>query len=61
MEHDSIGPELAKLSPPVVVSAVSKSGFTLQEWVYIATLIYTVCGCCYLILKIRRAWKNRNN
>jgi TRAP-type C4-dicarboxylate transport system permease large subunit len=61
MEHESIASELAKLSPPVVISAGAKFGwFTLQDWVCVATLIYTAVGIIYLCLKIRRAWKNRN-
>lgn len=61
MEHESIGTEVAKLSPPVVVTAGAKFGlFTLQEWMCVATIIYTAFGTLYLCLKIRRAWKNRN-
>jgi len=60
MDRDSIGSEVAKLTPPVVISAGAKFGwFTLQDWVCIATLIYTVFGIVHLALKIRRAWKNR--
>jgi hypothetical protein len=61
MDHESIGSEIAKMSPPVVVSAATFAGYTLQEWVCIATLIYTAFGCCYLALKIRRMlMKNRD-
>ncbi len=61
MEHEKIGGELAKLTPPVLLSTGAKFGwFTLQDWVCVATLIYTAFGTLYLVLKIRRAWKNRD-
>ncbi len=62
MEHESITGELVKMSPPVVLTAGAKFGLiTLQDWQCILTIIYAVFGCVYLVLKIRKAWKNRNN
>ncbi|MDR7865175.1 MAG: hypothetical protein RIN56_00075 [Sporomusaceae bacterium] len=61
MNHESVGSELAKIAPPVVVTAGARFGwFTLQEWMCVVTIVYTVFGICYLALKIRRVWKERN-
>lgn len=38
----SVVGEAAKALPPLAVSTATYLGFTLQEWVYIATIIYTV-------------------
>lgn len=62
MHQEGIGSEVAKMAPPVVISAGAKFGwFTLQDWVCVATIIYTAFGIFYLCLKIRRAWKNRGS
>lgn len=39
---DTVLGEVAKAAPPLLVSASTFLGFTLQEWVYIVTIIYTV-------------------
>jgi hypothetical protein len=36
------GQDALKAAPPVAVSIASWGGITLQEWVYIITIIYTV-------------------
>lgn len=41
--------EVAKVSPPIAVSAATFFGLTLQEWVYVATLVYTILQIFYLI------------
>lgn len=50
--------------PPVTVAVVSYNGITLQEWVYIATIAYTVIQLLRLIPKIiacmRCFYKNGN-
>jgi hypothetical protein len=62
MGEDKISVELAKMSPPVVLTAGEKFGlFTLQDWQCIVTIVYAFLGILYLGLKIWRTWKNRNN
>lgn len=45
------GVAAAKLAPPAAVVTASASGYTLQDWVGIATLIYLALQAAYL------AWK----
>lgn len=50
--EDEIGLEhIIQFSPPVAVSVVTILGLSLQEWVYIATIIYTILGIITLIKK----------
>ncbi len=42
---------LGKASPPLAVSASAAVGLTLQDWVLIATLVYTVMQGAYLVYK----------
>ena len=57
---DSAGEYIAvagKASPPIAVSGAMVAGFSLQDWVLAATLIYTVLQIAVLI---RNWWKGRN-
>lgn len=40
-------------SPPAVVSSCTLLGFLLSDWVYIATIIYTIVG---ILSIIKRYW-----
>lgn len=40
-------------SPPAVVSSCTLLGFPLSDWVYIATIIYTIVG---ILSIIKRYW-----
>lgn len=40
-----------KLAPPAVVTSVASAGYSLQDWVLIATLIYTVLQTAVLLYK----------
>lgn len=51
--HD-VGMAVAKLSPP---AAAMLFGFTLNEWVAIATLIYIALQAFYLAWKWAREWR----
>ena len=42
LRTESVSVVVAKNSPPVVVASLTLCGITLQEWVLLATLIYTV-------------------
>lgn len=56
--HQSIGEhvsEMTKVAPPVAVSGAALAGMSLQDWVLIATLIYTVVQT---VLALWRAYKN---
>lgn len=39
----------AKVSPPATVLAASAAGMSLQDWVWAATLTYTVLMICKLV------------
>lgn len=45
---------VAKSSPPMAVGTLSASGFSLQDWVFIVTLVYLVLQILYLGLKFAR-------
>lgn len=53
----------AKSAPPVAVLAADTAGLTLEQWVFIATLIYLALQSGYLLWKwvrdIRNARKER--
>lgn len=40
-------------SPPAVVSSCTLLGFPLSDWVYVATIIYTIVG---ILSIIKRYW-----
>lgn len=42
---------VGKASPPLGVSAAAVMGFSLQDWVLIATLVYTVLQIALLVYK----------
>lgn len=43
-----------KATPPLVVSAFSAAGLTLEEWVFVATLIYLTLSIAHLVWKFFR-------
>jgi len=43
-----------KASPPLAVGTLSASGVSLEEWVFIATLVYLVLQILYLGYKFVR-------
>ena len=60
--------EAAQMTPPVAVTATAIMGFSLQEWVYIATIIYTVIQIARLFPKMygcavccSRKWECKRN
>jgi len=55
---------LGKATPPLAVSASAIAGLSLQDWVLIATLVYTVLQTALLVWKFlrdRRAGEARND
>lgn len=50
--------DVGKASPPLAVSGVVAAGWTLQDWVLLATLLYTVIQ---IVLTIYKFIRGRNN
>jgi hypothetical protein len=49
---------LLRASPPVAVSSAALAGVTLQDWVLLATLVYTLINIALLLRdKVYRPWK----
>lgn len=46
-----------RASPPITVSAASVFGLGLEDWMYIATIVYTVLQGSYLAYHWRRSHK----
>ena len=57
LRTESVSVVVAKNSPPVVVASLTLCGITLQEWVLLATLIYTVINIFLTMPKIIEAWR----
>ena len=49
-----------RVAPPVTVSAASILGLGLEEWMYVATILYTVLQGSYLVYRWRVSHKKRN-
>ncbi|WP_370189231.1 hypothetical protein [Qipengyuania sp.] len=56
LEHNSseYATAAAKSAPPVAVLAADTAGLTLEQWVFIATLIYLALQSIYLLYKFGR-------
>lgn len=55
--HD-VGVAALKVAPPAAVAAASAiGGLTLQEWVYVVTIIYVVAQTAYLLFKWYRDFR----
>ncbi len=48
---------VAKTSPPVVVSGLTLAGVQLQDWVIIATLLYTVIQIIIALPELKQSFK----
>lgn len=42
----------AKLTPPITVTGMTLAGYTLQDWVLLATLVYTVLQICITVYRL---------
>ena len=52
----------AKVSPPVVVSGLTLTGVQLQDWLIMATLLYTVIQIIIALPKLKQSlkeWRNK--
>ncbi len=52
--------ELARAAPPISVGAYTLAGFTLNEWVAIATFFYVVFQLAFLLYRWRCVAKKTN-
>ena len=47
---------VAKTSPPVVVSGLTLSGIQLQDWLILATILYTVIQIIILLPTLKQSF-----
>lgn len=48
-------------APPVIVSGLTVMGVSLQDWVYILTIIYILFKIGQAVVTTISKWRNRNN
>ena len=48
---------VAKVSPPVIVSGLTVAGVQLQDWLIMATLLYTVIQIIIALPKLNQSFK----
>lgn len=46
----------AKVSPPVVVSGLTLTGVQLQDWLIMATILYTLIQIIILLPKLKQSF-----
>ena len=58
-QHIETGVTMAaiKTSPPVVVSGLTLAGVQLQDWLIIATILYTVIQIIIELPKLKQSFK----
>ncbi len=47
---------VAKTSPPVVVSGLTLAGVQLQDWLILATILYTLIQIIILLPKLKQSF-----
>lgn len=52
---------VAKTSPPVIVSGLTVSGVQLQDWLILATILYTVIQIIIALPKLKQSFKEWRN
>ena len=50
-----------KTSPPVVVSGLTLAGVQLQDWLIMATILYTVIQIIIALPKLKQSFKEWRN
>jgi len=48
---------VAKVSPPVIVSGLTVTGVQLEDWLIMATLLYTVIQIIIALPKLKQSFK----
>ena len=51
--------ELLKFAPPATVTGTALFGISLQDWVYVATIIYTGVQCYVALRKVMKGGNKR--
>ena len=54
---EGVSMAVAKVSPPVVVSGLTLTGVQLQDWLIMATLLYTVIQIIIALPKLKQSLK----
>lgn len=57
---DAVTAAAVKASPPLAVVTAAIAGLSLQTWVYVATLAYTVLQISHLVFRWVRDWRARD-
>ena len=52
---------VAKASPPIAVSGLTLAGVQLQDWLIMATLLYTVILIIIALPKLKQSFKEWRN
>lgn len=62
-QHIETGVTMAvvKTSPPLVVSGLTLGGVQLQDWLIMATILYTVIQIIILLPKLKQSFKEWRN
>ena len=57
-QHIEYGLSMAaiKTSPPIIVTGVTLAGVQLQDWLIIATILYTVIQIIILLPKLKQSF-----
>ena len=50
-----------KTSPPVIVTGVTLAGVQLQDWLIMATILYTVIQIIIALPKLKQSFKELRN
>ena len=58
---EGVSMAVAKVSPPVVVSGLTLTGVQLQDWLIMATLLYTVIQIIIALPKLKQSFKEWRN
>ena len=58
---EGVSMAVAKTSPPVVVSGLTLAGVQLQDWLIMATLLYTVILIIIALPKLKQSFKEWRN
>ena len=59
--ESSLSVAAAKATPPVVVSGLTVAGVQLQDWLIMATLLYTVIQIIIALPKLKQSFKEWRN
>ena len=58
---DGVSVAVAKASPPIAVSGLTLAGVQLQDWLIMATLLYTVILILIALPKLKQSFKEWRN